>query len=136
VIVRQVEHVGRETVEGYTRKGFLFFKIPSFNSTSFSADVAVAYASRAELAEASANILMKGGYKNEIVLLTGPNAAVLAEMVGTNNQVTGEMVANEKVTIEEHAAVSARGGEGGNRSHVSKRGLDGIGILVKRIAAL
>lgn len=79
---------------------------------------------------------MKGGYKKEIVLLTGPNTVPLAEIVGTNNQVSGEMTAIEKVTMEEYAAVSVNGDEGGNRSRGWRRGLVDIEVLVKRIAAL
>ena len=77
------------------------------------ADGAVAYASRAELAEATANLMMGSGHKSEIVLLTGLKAVTLAALVGTINDVTGKNIAVDEMPLEKYAKVSAEHDEGG-----------------------
>ncbi len=77
------------------------------------ADGSVAYASRAELAEATANLMMKGGHEKEIVLLTGPKTVSLADLVETINDVTGRGVTAEKMPFDNYTKKSAENDEGG-----------------------
>ena len=86
---------------------------PSSQMLRLPADGAVAYASRAELAEATANLMMRSGHENDIVLLTGPTAVTLAALVETINDVTGNNIAVDKTPFEKYAKVSAEHDEGG-----------------------
>lgn len=78
----------------------------------------VAYASRAELAEASAALIMRrssgdDSHDKGIVLLTGPVAVTLAELVQAINEASGKRVRIQEVGVEEFVRVSAVGDEGG-----------------------
>ena len=77
------------------------------------ADGAVAYASRTELAEATANLMMGGGHDREIVLLTGAKAVTLADLVETVNDVTGRGIVVEKMPFNNYTKESAKFDEGG-----------------------
>lgn len=77
------------------------------------ADGAVAYASRAELGEATANLMMRGRHEKEIVLLTGPKAVTLATLVETINDVTGRGITVEKMPFDKYTKESAENDEGG-----------------------
>lgn len=76
------------------------------------ADGAVAYASRTELAEATANLMMGGGHEREIVLLTGAKAVTLADLVETVNDVTGRGIVVEKMPFNNYTKESAKFDEG------------------------
>jgi len=56
--------------------------------------------------------MMRDGYKDEIVLLTGPRAVLLADLVETINQVTSKSIVIEKLPFEQYAKVSAVKDEG------------------------
>ena len=86
---------------------------PSSQILRLPADDAVAYASRAELAEATANLMMRGGYEKQVVLLTGPKAVTLADLVKSINDVTGRTVTVEKRPFDKYAMESAENDEGG-----------------------
>ena len=103
-------HTQRRNAEAFPL--FLIY-YPSPPVLRLPADGAVAYASRDELAEASANLMINSGHEDEIVLLTGPKAVTLAGMLRTINEVNGKRIAIEKVSFEEYATVSASDVEGG-----------------------
>lgn len=101
--------------EGIYAEAFPLFLnyYPSSQILRLPADGAVAYASRAELAEATANLMMRGGHKKEIVLLTGAKAFTLADLVEIINDVTGREIAVEKVPFDKYTRESAENDEGG-----------------------
>ena len=55
-------------------------------------DGPVAYASRAELVEATTNLILKDGYEKETVLLTGLKAITLPVLVVNINEVTSKYI--------------------------------------------
>ena len=119
--------------EGIYAEAFPLFLnyYPSTQILRLPADGPVAYASRAELAEATANLMIVGGYEMEAVLLTGPKAVTLADLVETINDVTGREITIEKMPIDKYAKESAESDEGGKTEWWFKKriswydGLDG-----------
>ena len=101
--------------EGIYAEAFPLFlnHYPSSQMLRFPADGAVASASRAELAEATANLMMRSGHENTTVLLTGPKAVTLAALVETISDVTGKNIAFDKMPFEKYAKVSAKHDGGG-----------------------
>lgn len=101
--------------EGIYAEAFPLFLnyYPSSQILRLPADGAVAYASRAELAEATANLMMRGGHEKDIVLLTGPKAVTLADLVDTINHVTGRGIAVEQMPFDKYPKESAGNDEGG-----------------------
>ena len=57
--------------------------------------------------------MMGGGLENQIILLTGPKAVMLADLVGTINDVTGRRITTEEMPLERYAKESAVHDEGG-----------------------
>ena len=68
----------------------------------------IAYASRDELAEANAIMLLSEQYKNETVLLTGPSAVSLRKMIETVNSVTGRNIIVREVSAEDYVIENAK----------------------------
>lgn len=80
------------------------------------ADGPIAYAGREELGEATAKLMVKGGHENETVLLSGPRAYTLSDVVDMINEVTGREVTVEFVGQDEYVAKSAASDKGqGNK---------------------
>ena len=77
------------------------------------ADGPIAYASRTELAEATANLMMRGGHEKETVLLTGPKAVTLADLVQTVKNVTNRDIIVVKLPFEKYTKESTENAEGG-----------------------
>jgi hypothetical protein len=75
-------------------------------------DGAVAYTSRAELAEATAKIMIEGGFEGEKVLLTAQKAYTLSELVDIINTTTERKVHVEFVSEDEYVK-KMEGDEGG-----------------------
>ncbi|KAL9132317.1 MAG: hypothetical protein Q9175_006507 [Cornicularia normoerica] len=73
---------------------------------------AVAYASRVELAEATANLMMEDGYEKQIVLLTSAKAVTSADLVETINNVTGRGLTVEEMPIGKYTKERAANDEG------------------------
>lgn len=87
---------------------------PSSKILRVPADGPVAYAPRAELAEATANLMMRGGFVNETLLLTGPRALTYMDLVETINDVTGrDIVIKVGVPFDEYVKANAANDEGG-----------------------
>ena len=57
--------------------------------------------------------MMIGGHEKEIVLLTGPKAVTLADLVKTINDITGRGVTAEKMPFDKYTEKSAENDEGG-----------------------
>lgn len=66
-----------------------------------------------KIAEATANLRMRGGHENELVLLTGAKAVTLADLVGTVNAVTGRGIVVERMPIYKFMKGRAENDEGG-----------------------
>ncbi|KAL4949864.1 hypothetical protein BDW69DRAFT_67360 [Aspergillus filifer] len=66
------------------------------------ADGGVAYTSRAELGEATARIMIRGGYENQIVLFTAQETITAQEIVDTINDTTGRQIKLELVSREDY----------------------------------
>ena len=100
--------------EGIYAEAFPLFLnyYPSSQILRLPADGPVAYASRAELAEATANLMMRRGYEKETVLLTGPKAVSLADLVATINDATGRGIVIDRMSFETYAKESAENDEG------------------------
>ena len=99
----------------FTLKRFPLFLnyYPSSKVLHLPNDGPVAYASRAELTEATANLMMQDGYEKEIVLLTRPKAGTLADLVVAINEATGNSIFVETLPPKEYVKASAKGDEGG-----------------------
>ena len=70
------------------------------------ADGEVAYASRAELGEASARIMVRGGHENQTVLFTAEETITAREIVDIINETTGRQVQLDLVSWEEYLNTS------------------------------
>lgn len=57
--------------------------------------------------------MMRGGHEKETVLLTGPKAVTLADLVETINDVTGREIAVEELPYDRYTTESADNDEGG-----------------------
>lgn len=67
-----------------------------------------------ELAEATARLMLSGAYDGrEMVLLTGPKAYTLAQVVDVINDTTGRNVRVKRVSREEYVAAKVRADVGG-----------------------
>jgi uncharacterized protein YbjT (DUF2867 family) len=76
------------------------------------ADGPVAWASRAELGEATAKLMLKEGFENQIVLLTGPKTYTFADIVDTIRKITGKELILHRVSAEEYVTKNAAIDEG------------------------
>ncbi|KAI9706260.1 MAG: hypothetical protein M1820_004835 [Bogoriella megaspora] len=72
------------------------------------ADGPIACASREELGEATAKLMLEGGHANETVLLTGPRTYALSDVVGIINEVTARNVKLEIVGPQEYVSKSTQ----------------------------
>ena len=66
------------------------------------ADGEVAFTLRADLGEATARIMIRGGYENQIVLMTAGETITAREIVGVINETTGRQIKLEIVSREEY----------------------------------
>lgn len=86
---------------------------PESKTIYLPSDGPVALTPRAELGEATARLMIRGGFNNQIVLLTAPEAITFTQMVETINRTTGRDVDLKFVPEEEYVALSARDDIGG-----------------------
>lgn len=85
---------------------------PSSKDIFLPADGPVAWASRAELGEATAKLMLKEGYENQIVLLTGPKTCTFADIVEMIKKITGNQLTLHMVSAEEYVTKNAAIDEG------------------------
>ena len=75
----------------------------------------IAYASRRELGEATARLMLRdvGLDAEKVVLLTGPKTSTFSELAEVISRTRGERVVIHKVSFDEYVAKNADGDEGG-----------------------
>jgi hypothetical protein len=100
--------------EGIYAEAFPLFLnyYPSTTDIYLPSDGQVAFTSRTELGEATAKLMVQGGDKNQIVLLTAPKAYSLEELVTTINKVSGRNLIIHKVPFQEYVTQVASNDEG------------------------
>ncbi|KAF2395900.1 NmrA-like family protein [Trichodelitschia bisporula] len=86
---------------------------PESESVVLPADGPVAWTSREELGEANARLMMRGGFENQVVLLTAGETITFAKVVEIINAVTGRGVKFEIVDAEEYVRRNGTGDQGG-----------------------
>lgn len=85
---------------------------PSTQTIYLPADGPVAYASRSDLAEATANLMLKGGHEKEIVLLSGPRTHTLKELAAAVNKATGKNMQIQTVSPEAYVETMVKSDKG------------------------
>ncbi|KAJ5653761.1 hypothetical protein N7490_000764 [Penicillium lividum] len=80
---------------------------PSTEKVYVSSDGPIAFTLRAELGEATARLMIRGGYDREIVLLTAQQTVTFADIVDVINETTGRQVQLEVVSPEEFVKIKA-----------------------------
>lgn len=73
----------------------------------------MAFTLRDELGEATARLMVRGGYDKEIVLLTAQETITFSEIVELINETTGRSVRVEVVSPEDFTKLKAADDEGG-----------------------
>ncbi|KAL3465010.1 hypothetical protein BJX64DRAFT_253626 [Aspergillus heterothallicus] len=86
---------------------------PTTTTVTLPADGEIAFTRRAELGEATARLMLKGGHENEIVLLTAGETITAREVVDVINETTGRDVKFEIVSPEEYVRVHGESDQGG-----------------------
>lgn len=76
-------------------------------------DGPVAFTRRAELGEATARLMIRGGHDKEIVLLTAQQTITFSEIIDVINETTGRNIQVKFVSPEEFVRVKATDDEGG-----------------------
>lgn len=85
---------------------------PSTSTVYLPSDGPIAFTLRAELSEATARLMIRGGHDREIVLLTAQEDITFSEIVDLINETTGRNVQFQLVSPEEFIALKAED-EGG-----------------------
>ncbi|KAE8339538.1 hypothetical protein BDV24DRAFT_135763 [Aspergillus arachidicola] len=90
--------------EGIYAEAFTVFLdwYPKKTTVTLPADGEVAFTSRPELGEATARIMIRGGYENQIVLFTAEETITAKELVDVINDSTGRQVKLNLVSPEEY----------------------------------
>lgn len=86
---------------------------PSTERVYLTSDGPVAFTLRAELGEANARLMIRGGHDREIVLLTAQQTVSFADIVDVINETTGRQVQVELVSPEEFVRIKAAEDVGG-----------------------
>lgn len=86
---------------------------PESKTIYLPSDGPIAFTPRAELGEATARLMLRGGFEKEVVLLTAQETITGAEVVALINETTGRDVRLELVSQEDYVRLSASGDIGG-----------------------
>ncbi|ORX56178.1 NmrA-like family protein [Hesseltinella vesiculosa] len=86
---------------------------PDTETLYLPANATMALATRKELGEANARLMLAGGHDKEIVLLTAPEPASFAAIVDEINSVTGRSVKLEIVSPEDYIKFNGANDQGG-----------------------
>ncbi|KAL4951642.1 hypothetical protein BDW69DRAFT_169566 [Aspergillus filifer] len=85
---------------------------PDSKTVSLPTDGEIAYTQRAELGEATARLMIKGGYENEIVLLTAEETITAKEVVDIINETTNRQVEFKLVSSEDYVIANSTDDQG------------------------
>ncbi|KAL4936164.1 hypothetical protein BDV06DRAFT_205548 [Aspergillus oleicola] len=101
--------------EGVYTEAFPVFMnwYPDSKAVMLPADGEIAYTRRSELGEATARLMIKGGYENATVLLTAEETITSKEIVDIINETTDRQVDFRLVSHEEYVRVNSRNDKGG-----------------------
>ncbi|KAL3430761.1 hypothetical protein BDV09DRAFT_177850 [Aspergillus tetrazonus] len=86
---------------------------PDSTTVTLPADGEIAYTRRAELGEATARIMLQGGYENQIVLFTAEETITSKEIVDIINETTKRQVQFEIVSPQEYIRINSANDQGG-----------------------
>ncbi|KAJ5599413.1 hypothetical protein N7450_000480 [Penicillium hetheringtonii] len=86
---------------------------PNSSSVQVPSDGPVAFTLRDELGEATARLMIRGGYDKQIVLLTAQETITYKEIVDLINETTGRSVRLEFVPADDFVALKVANDEGG-----------------------
>lgn len=86
---------------------------PDTTAVRLPADGEIAWTRRTELGEATARIMIRGGYENQTVLFTSEETITTKELVEVLNETTSRQVKFEIVSSEEYARVNGVNDQGG-----------------------
>ncbi|KAL6912658.1 hypothetical protein FSST1_010418 [Fusarium sambucinum] len=106
----------REGVYAEAFPVFLDWK-PDSTKVLLPADGEIASTSRPELGEATARIMIRGGYKNQIVLFTAQETINAKEIVDVINETTDRQVDFEIVSPDEYITSSLQDSQGNLREY-------------------
>ncbi|KAL4978701.1 hypothetical protein BDW66DRAFT_129411 [Aspergillus desertorum] len=101
--------------EGVYAEAFPVFMnwYPDSITVTLPADGEIAYTRREELGEATARIMLKGGYENQIVLFTAEGTVTAKEVVDIINETTKQQVKFEVVSPQEYVRINSTNDRGG-----------------------
>ncbi|BCS20811.1 putative NmrA-like family protein [Aspergillus puulaauensis] len=86
---------------------------PDSTTVRLPADGEIAWTRRTELGEATARIMIRGGYENQTVLFTSEETITTKELVDILNEATSRQVKFEIVSPEEYVRVNSANDHGG-----------------------
>jgi uncharacterized protein YbjT (DUF2867 family) len=86
---------------------------PSTEKVYLTSDGPIAFTLRAELGEATARLMVRGGHDKEIVLLTAQETVSFADIIDVINETTGRQVKMELVSPEEFVRIKSAEDIGG-----------------------
>lgn len=86
---------------------------PDTTAVQLPADGEIAWTRRTELGEATARIMIRGGYENQTVLFTSEETITTKELVDILNETTSRQVKFEIVSSEEYVRVNGANDQGG-----------------------
>ncbi|KAF7717525.1 Uncharacterized protein PECH_005453 [Penicillium ucsense] len=101
--------------EGLYTEAFPVFMnwYPNTSVMYLHSDGPITFTRRAELAEATARLMIRGRHDKQIVLLTAQQPITFSEIVGVINETTGRNVQVQFVSAEDFVRLKATGDEGG-----------------------
>lgn len=86
---------------------------PETETVRIPSDGPLILTTRKELGEANAKLMIRGGYENQLVLLTSGETATMSDLVNVINETTGRHVKVEFVSPEEYVRSHAGSDPGG-----------------------
>lgn len=86
---------------------------PESKTIYIPSDGPVAYTPRAELGEATARLMIRGGFENQIALLTAQETVTFADIVEVINETTARDVKLETVSPEDYVRLASKDDIGG-----------------------
>lgn len=86
---------------------------PNTTRVTLPGDGEIAFASRVELAECTARLMLRGGFENQTILLTAGETITAKEIIAVINETTGRQVEVQFVSPQEYVRLNELNDEGG-----------------------